>query len=432
MKRTLACEVPKKIGETVFLQGWVNNLRPLGKLCFLVLRDRSGVIQTVLYDCPDLVRDLKEEAVVELTGRVRPDARAPHGCEVEVHELKILRTPVETLPIQINRPHSVLNTKLETLLTHRVLALRNPEIGAIFKVQAELIHGFREFLIEEGFLEVHTPKIVASGTEGGTELFPVQYFERTAYLAQSPQFYKQMLVGAGFERVFEVGPVYRAEPHSTTRHLNEYISLDIEMGFIESEHDLLALEARLLRHMFARVKERCAKELELYKATVPDVPEKIPQITLAEAHKILQEKFNKHNSGDLDPESERLLCRYAQEELGCELLFVTHYPREKRPMYAMPDSENPALTRSFDLLYKGLEITTGGQRIHEYERLIESMRGRGLDPGNFEFYLEVFKYGMPPHGGFAIGAERLTMQLLNLANVREASLFPRDRTRLTP
>jgi len=432
MQRTLASEVPNKIGEMVFLQGWVNNLRPLGKLCFIVLRDRSGLIQTVLYGRPDLVKALKEESVVELTGRVRPDPRAPYGCEVEVHELNIIRTPIETPPIQINRPYHVFNAKLETLLTHRVLALRNPKIGAIFKVQAELIHGFREFLTQEGFLEVHTPKIVASGTEGGTELFPVQYFERTAYLAQSPQFYKQMLVGAGFERVFEVGPVYRAEPHSTTRHLNEYISLDIEMGFIESEQDLLALEARLLRYMFERVQDRCAKELELYRAAVPNVPERIPQLKLSEAQEILRKKFNKHSSGDLDPESERLLCRYAQEELGCELLFVTHYPREKRPMYAMPDPVDPTLTRSFDLLYKGLEITTGGQRIHEYERLVESIRGRGLDPANFEFYLKVFKYGMPPHGGFAIGAERLTMQLLNLANVREASLFPRDRTRLTP
>lgn len=432
MKRTLACAVPEKIGETVFLQGWVNNLRPLGKLCFIVLRDRSGLIQTVLYGRSDLVKQLQEEAVIELTGRVRSEARAPHGCEVEVQELRILRTPAGTLPIQVNRPHEMLNTKLETLLTHRVLSLRNPEIGAIFTVQAEFIHGFRDFLTQEGFLEIHTPKIVASGTEGGTELFRVQYFERTAYLAQSPQFYKQMLVGAGFERVFEVGPVYRAEPHSTTRHLNEYISLDVEMGFIESEQDLLALEARLLQYMFERVTTRCAQELAIYDAAVPQVPEKIPQITLAEAQVILREKFNKYNSGDLDPESERLLCRYAQEELGCELLFVTHYPSERRPMYAMPDAENPALTRSFDLLYKGLEITTGGQRIHEYERLVSNMQQRGLDPLNFEFYLEVFRYGMPPHGGFAIGAERLTMQLLNLANVREASFFPRDRTRLTP
>jgi nondiscriminating aspartyl-tRNA synthetase len=430
MQRTLAADVPRKVGEIVFLQGWVNNLRPLGKLCFVVVRDRSGFIQTVLYDRPDLVRQLREEAVIELVGRVRPDARAPHGCEVEVHEMKIVSAPLAPLPIPISRP--LLHIKLETMLTHRVLSLRHPKIGAIFKVQAELIHGFREFLMSEGFLEVHTPKIVASGTEGGTELFPVQYFERTAYLAQSPQFYKQMLVGAGYERVFEVGPVYRAEPHSTTRHLNEYISLDIEMGFIESEQDLLALEARLLRHMFARVHERCAKELEMYGVTVPKIPERIPQITLAQAHEILHERFDKRIAGDLDPESERLLCRYAQEEWGCELLFVTHYPREKRPMYAMPDPHNPALTRSFDLLYKGLEITTGGQRIHEYEQLVESIRGRGLDPANFEFYLEVFKYGMPPHGGFAIGAERLTMQLLNLSNVREASFFPRDRTRLTP
>ncbi|MCS6903075.1 MAG: aspartate--tRNA(Asn) ligase [Candidatus Bipolaricaulota bacterium] len=432
MIRTLAIEVPHKLNEKVFLQGWVYNLRPIGKLCFLVLRDRSGTVQAVLYDRADLAQQLREESVIELVGYVRRDERAPNGCEVLISDLKILSTPPEALPIQINRPRAALNTRLETLLEHRVLGLRHPEIGAIFRVQAELVHGFREFLTHEGFLEVHTPKIVASGTEGGTELFPVQYFDRTAYLAQSPQFYKQMLVGAGFERVFEVGPVYRAEPHSTTRHLNEYISLDIEMGFIESEQDLLALEARLLRHIFARVRERCARELAIYSATVPDVPDKIPQITLAEAQEILQERFNKQNAGDLDPESERLLCRYAQEELGCELLFVTHYPREKRPMYAMPDPEDPTLTRSFDLLYKGLEITTGGQRIHRYEMLVESIRGRGLDPKNFEFYLEVFKCGMPPHGGFAIGAERLTMQLLNLANVREASFFPRDRTRLTP
>lgn len=432
MTRTLAAEVSSRLNEKVFLQGWVYNLRPIGKLCFLVLRDRSGTVQAVLYDRPDLVQQLREESVIELIGYVRRDERAPHGCEVLISDLKILSTPLETLPIQINRPRAALNARLETLLEHRVLSLRHPEIGAIFRVQAELVHGFREFLTQEGFLEVHTPKIVASGTEGGTELFPVQYFDRTAYLAQSPQFYKQMLVGAGFERVFEVGPVYRAEPHSTTRHLNEYISLDIEMGFIESEQDLLALEARLLRHMFARVKDRCAKELAIYGVTVPDVPEKIPQITLSDAQQILREKFNKHNAGDLDPESERLLCRYAQEELGCELLFVTHYPREKRPMYAMPDSKNPQLTRSFDLLYKGLEITTGGQRIHQYEMLVESMKSRGLDPANFEFYLEVFKSGMPPHGGFAIGAERLTMQVLNLSNVREASFFPRDRTRLTP
>jgi nondiscriminating aspartyl-tRNA synthetase len=432
MTRTLACEVPHKLNETVRLQGWIHNLRTIGKLCFIVLRDRSGTMQTVLYNRPDLASQLKEESVVELIGFVKLDDRAPGGCEIQIENLQILRTPLDTLPIQINRPREAINTRLETMLEHRVLSLRNPEIGAIFKIQAELVHGFRDFLRSEGFWEVHTPKIVASGTEGGTELFPLQYFERQAYLAQSPQFYKQMLVGAGFERVYEVGPVYRAEPHSTTRHLNEYISLDIEMGFIESEQDLMALEARMLKFIFKSLEKRCARELDLYSVKVPCVPERIPQVTLAQAFEILKSKFDKEFEGDLDPESERLLCRYAQEELGSELLFVTHYPRKKRPMYAMPDDTDPELTRSFDLLYKGLEITTGGQRIHQYEMLVESIRGRGLDPNAFEFYLEVFKYGMPPHGGFAIGAERLTMQLLGLANVREACFFPRDRTRLTP
>lgn len=432
MMRTLACEVPHKLNETVHLQGWIHNLRAIGKLCFIILRDRTGTIQTVLYNQPDLASQLQEESVVELMGHVKPDDRAPAGCEVQISELKILRTPVETLPIQINRPREAFNARLETMLEHRVLSLRNPEIGAIFKIQAELIHGYRDFLRQEGFLEIHTPKIVASGTEGGTELFPIQYFERQAYLAQSPQFYKQMLVGAGFERVFEVGPVYRAEPHSTARHLNEYISLDIEMGFIENEQDLMALEAQLLKFIFENLEKRCARELEMYNVKIPRMPEKIPQVPLEQAFEILKRKFNKEFEGDLDPESERLLCRHTQEELGSELIFVTHYPKTKRPMYAMPDEENPELTRSFDLLYKGLEITTGGQRIHQYEKLVESMRGRGLNPEAFEFYLEVFKYGMPPHGGFAIGAERLTMQLLGLSNVREACFFPRDRTRLTP
>ncbi len=432
MVRTLACEVPHKLQETIQLQGWVHNVRAMGKLCFLILRDRSGTTQTVLYNRPDLVSQLQDECVVEITGYVNPDERAPNGCDVQISELKIVRTPVDAPPIQINRPREALSVRLETMLEHRVLSLRHPEIGAIFKIQSELVHGFRDFLRGENFTEIHTPKIVASGTEGGTELFPLQYFERSAFLAQSPQFYKQMLVGAGFERVYEVGPVYRAEQHSTSRHLNEYISLDVEMGFIQSEQDLMALESRMLKFIFENLEKRCARELAMYGVTVPRVPAMIPQVTLAQAFEILKSKYNHEFEGDLAPESERLLCRYAQEELGSELIFVTHYPRKKRPVYAMPDDANPELTLSFDLLYKGLEITTGGQRIHQYEKLVESMRGRELTPEAFEFYLEVFKYGMPPHGGFAIGAERLTMQLLGLANVREACFFPRDRTRLTP
>jgi nondiscriminating aspartyl-tRNA synthetase len=273
---------------------------------------------------------------------------------------------------------------------------------------------------------------VAAGTEGGTALFAVQYFERTAYLAQSPQFYKQMLVGAGFERVYEVGPVYRAEEHNTKRHLNEYISLDYEMGFIDDFREITAVETELLRHSFAPIERTCPRELELHHAEIPKVPAEIPHIRLAEALNILRERYDKHVEDDLDPEGEKLLCQYAKEEWGTEFVFVTHYPRDTRPMYAMPSEEDPALTNSFDLLYKGLEITTGGQRIHDYHMLVESIRARGLDPADFDFYLEIFKYGMPPHGGLAIGAERLTAQLLNLPNVRQASLFPRDRTRIVP
>jgi len=397
-----------------------------------VLRDRTGFVQCKLKGERELASKLEEEAALELVGTVVRDERAPEGIEIDVEELSILSAPVEPPPIQINRPLDVIGMRLETALSHRALSLRHPEIGAVFRVRAELIWAFREFLRDQGFLEVQTPKIVAAGTEGGTALFSVQYFERKAYLAQSPQFYKQMLVGAGYERVYEVGPVYRAEEHSTTRHLNEYISLDYEMGFIDDFREITQLETELLRFMFDHVERACPKELEIYRAELPKVPKEIPHLKLSEAAEILKERFGKDATGDLDPEGEKLLCQYAREEWGTEFVFVTHYPREERPMYAMPNEEDPTLTNSFDLLYKGLEITTGGQRIHQYEMLAESIRSRGLDPKDFDFYLEIFKYGMPPHGGLAIGAERLTAQLLNLSNVRESSFFPRDRTRIVP
>jgi nondiscriminating aspartyl-tRNA synthetase len=430
--RTWAEDVKGRVSERVRLKGWVHTVRELGKLVFVVLRDRTGTVQCKIKGQKDVAKELEEEAAVELVGTVVEDPRAPGGVEVDVEELRILARPVEPPPIQINRPLNVIGMRLETILNHRALSLRHPEIGSVFRVRAELIWAFREYLKGQGFLEVQTPKIVAAGTEGGTALFPVRYFEETAYLAQSPQFYKQMLVGAGYERVFEVGPVYRAEEHSTTRHLNEYISLDYEMGFIDDFREITQLETELLRFMFEHVERTCLKELELYKADVPKVPKEIPHIRLSEAARILKEHYDKAVDGDLDPEGEKLLCEYAKERWGTEFVFVTHYPREKRPMYAMPSEEDPALTNSFDLLYKGLEITTGGQRIHDYHMLVESIRSRGLDPKDFDFYLEIFKYGMPPHGGLAIGAERLTAQLLNLPNVRQASFFPRDRTRLVP
>jgi len=430
MERTWINEVKGHVGERVLLKGWAHTLRVIGKLTFILLRDRTGLVQCKLKGKRGV--GLEEEAALRVIGTVVEDPRAPEGIEVDVEDLQVLSAPIEPPPLQVNRPLELIDIRLETALTHRALSLRHPQIGSVFKVKAELIWAFREFLRSQGFLEVQTPKIVAAGTEGGTALFEVQYFEKKAYLAQSPQFYKQMLVGAGYERVFEVGPVYRAEEHNTARHLNEYLSLDYEMGFIDDFREITKLETELLRFMFEHISRACGGELEIYGAEVPEVPKEIPHLRLSEASEILKARYNKEVDGDLDPEGEKLICQYAKEEWGTELIFITHYPREHRPMYAMPNKEDPTLTNSFDLLYKGLEITTGGQRIHDYEMLVESIRSRGLDPRDFDFYLEIFKYGMPPHGGLAIGAERLTAQLLGLANVREASFFPRDRTRIVP
>jgi nondiscriminating aspartyl-tRNA synthetase len=293
------------------------------------------------------------------------------------------------------------------------------------------VKSFADFLRSEGFLQMHTSKIISAGTEGGTNLFPIQYFEQTAYLAQSPQFYKQMMVGAGYERVFEIGFVYRAEDHATSRHINEYLSLDFEMGFIESEQDVINQEIRLLQYMFEQIKKNCAEELKLHNIELPEI-KTIPQIRLADAIKIIKEKSNKkvETENDLDPEGERLICEYSKKEFDSDFVYITYYPASGRPFYTMPDGTG--LTRGFDLLYKGLEVTTGSQRINNFQMLVDNMVKFGLKPENFEFYLEIFRYGMPAHGGLAIGAERLTQQILNLKNIREASLFPRDRYRLTP
>jgi nondiscriminating aspartyl-tRNA synthetase len=294
-----------------------------------------------------------------------------------------------------------------------------------------VVDAFRDYLKPQKFTEIHTSKIVASATEGGAELFKIDYFGRKAFLAQSPQFYKQIMVGV-FERVLEVGFVYRAEKHDTPRHLNEYLSLDVEMGFISGLDDLLDLETGLLKHIFKRVREENEEELKLFNALIPDI-EFIPRLTLKEVTGILKEEFGKPVIGlDLDAEGERLITEYARKKWGTELVFITHYPLSKRPMYTYPDPANPELSLSFDLIFRGLEITTGGQRIHNYRLLVEKIKERGLNPDDFSYYLDTFKFGMPPHGGFAIGAERLVSRILNLPNIRMASLFPRDRHRLIP
>jgi len=330
-------------------------------------------------------------------------------------------------------PEAVVKNRLETLLEHRAVSLRIPDVLDVFRVQDVILAAFRSYLRGQGFTEIASPKLVLVGAEGGSAVFEVNYFGRTAYLAQSPQFYKQLMVGSGLERVFEVGHAYRAEKSETARHLTEYLSLDVEMGFIQSEQDLLRLQVELLRAIFDAVRHNCAHILKQKRATLPEFDE-IPQVSFPQAKRALAEKFEKTDGleGDLDTEGERLISRWAEEELGSELLFITGYHLDRRPMYTMPDPDNPPLTRSFDLLFRGVEITTGGQRIHDYDRLLGSIRSRGLQPRDFEGYLAAFKHGMCPHGGMATGMERLLMQMLRLRNVREASPFPRDRYRLSP
>lgn len=434
MERILVSEVKNYVGKEILLKGWIHQIRPLSKFAFVLLRDRTGIVQTIVTDLKQInINELERESAIELWGRVKLEKQAPDGVEVEVTKINVVSKTFAPLPFEVNRTQEMLNLKIDMILDHRPFSLRNPEIGSVFKIQAEIVRSFAEFMRQQGFLEVHTSKIIAQGTEGGTALFPIQYFEQKAYLAQSPQFYKQMLVGAGYERVFEIGFVYRAEDHATSRHINEYLSLDYEMGFIDSYQDVMKLEVEFLRQLFNNLKTNCAKELNIHKISLPEIKE-IPQIPLLEAMKIIKQEFGREPArpDDLDPDGEKMVCEYAAKKFGSEFVYISNYPATARPFYTMPDFENPGLTKSFDLLYKGLEVTTGSQRIHDYKMLVDNIKQFKMNPEAFDFYLEIFRYGMPPHGGLAIGTERLTQQILNLKNVREACLFPRDRYRLTP
>ena len=341
---------------------------------------------------------------------------------------EIISEAIEPTPIEI--PKEEFSANPDTLLEYRHVSLRGVKARAALKVQAELVKGFRSFLNDQGFTEIFTPKLVAAGAEGGANLFEVDYYGKRAYLAQSPQLYKQIMVGV-FERVYEVAPVYRAEQSHTTRHLSEYLSLDVEFGFIESESDVMDLEETMLKTMMSRVLEHCKTELGLFEAAVPDIEVKFPRIPLMEARQLVKEKYGYETGGkDLDPEAERLISKWAKEEHGCDFVFVTNYPQAARPFYTYP-IEN-GLTRGFDLIFRGVEVTSGGQRIHQHAMLVEELQKRKMNPEAFTGYLEVFKHGMPPHGGFAIGAERITALLLGISNVRFARAFPRDGSRLQP
>ena len=432
VERVYICDLKSHIGRRVVLGGWIHSVRKQGKIVFILLRDRTGIAQIITEPGVVKEQDLRNETVIYATGTVMEDERAEGGVELSMSSVQVLSAPSKKLPILVNDKAVFQKLELETMLNNRVLSLRNPKRNLIFTLQADIIDSFRNYLRGERFTEVTTPKIIATGTEGGTQLFSVDYFDRLSYLAQSPQFYKQMLVGSGYERVFEIGHVYRAEEHNTSRHLNEYLSLDYEMGFIENEHDVMDVEEGFIIHLFNRLNSDHAKALEIYGQTLP-VPDKIPRMPIKEACAILEREYNKRLQGyDLDPEGEKLICEWAKKNHDTELLFLTEYPLSKRPVYTMPLESDPEFTRSFDLLFRGLEITTGGQRIHDYQMLIDAFESRGLDHREFDYYIDTFAYGMPPHGGLAIGLERITAQILGLANVREASIFPRDRGRIVP
>ncbi len=420
------------VGKTVKMNGAVHNIRDMGEFAFVILRKAEGLVQCVYEEGKtefDL-KNLKEESAVEVTGVVELEERAPQDFELRLTGIRVLSEPAETMPIAINKWK--MNTSLETRLSLRPVSLRNVRERAKFKIQEGIVRGFREFLSSQGFTEVHTPKIVSRGAEGGANVFKLNYFNKKAELGQSPQFYKQMMVGA-FDRVFEVAPVFRAEKHNTTRHLNEYIGLDFEMGYIDSFEDVMAMETGFLKYTMELLKSEYKKELDMLGIDLPSIS-RIPHVRFAEAKQLISEKYNRkiRNPFDLEPEEEVLIGRYFKEEYDSDFVFVTHYPSKKRPFYAMDDPEDTSVTLSFDLLYKGLEITTGGQRIHDYQMILEKMEKRGMDPEDIKDYLMIFKYGMPPHGGLGIGLERLTMRLLDEQNVRETSLFPRDVTRLEP
>ena len=419
-------------GKEIRMNGAVHTIRHMGEVAFVILRKSRGLVQCV-YEAgiTDFdIRELKEESAVEVMGVVKAEERAPQGFEIRLKEIRVLSRPAEPLPLAVSKWK--LNTSLETKLSLRPISLRNVRERAKFKIQEGIVRGFRDYLLSRDFTEIRTPKIVARGAEGGSNVFKLEYFNKKAELGQSPQFYKQTMVGV-YDRVFEAAPVFRAEKHNTTRHLNEYTSLDFEMGYIDSFRDVMDMETGMLQYVMKLLEQDYKKELDMLAVTLPEVG-RIPAVRFDQAMELVSRKYDRkiRNPYDLEPEEELLIGRYFQEEYGSDFVFVTHYPSKKRPFYAMDDPADPRFTLSFDLLFRGLEVTTGGQRIHDYREITAKMEKRGMDPEDIASYLMIFKYGMPPHGGLGIGLERLTMRLLDEQNVREASLFPRDVTRLEP
>jgi nondiscriminating aspartyl-tRNA synthetase len=435
--RTLAAELPQRVGEQVTLQGWLHRRRTLKSVAFLVLRDRTGLAQAVFAGPHEAaaVEGIPEETVLQVTGTAVANPQAPGGVEVTGPAVTALSGPAEAPPFDLYRP--TVTAALPTILDHAPVALRHPLLRARHAISAASATGFRAALDGLGFTEIHTPKVVASATESGANVFALDWFGSRAYLAQSPQFFKQAMVGV-FERVYEVGPVFRAEPHDTARHLAQYTSLDAELGFVADHRQVMEVLREAVAGMAAAVGERAAHECGLLGVAPPEVPRRIPEIHFVEAQELLAGHAAEHTGEDprgepdLAPAHERWLSAWAEREHGSEFLFVTGYPMAKRPFYTHPEPGRPQFSNSFDLLFRGLELVTGGQRLHRIEDYLSALAERGEPAGPYEGYLAAFRHGMPPHGGFALGLERWTARLTGADNVRLAALFPRDISRLVP
>jgi nondiscriminating aspartyl-tRNA synthetase len=427
MQRILSSGLPAHVGRRVTIAGWVHRRRVLKSVVFLIVRDAGGLAQVVVRedDPRAVVEALTEETVVEVDGTVAANPAAPGGVELVGPAVRAPDGLAVPPPFDLYRPS--VAASLPTRLDHAAVALRHPARQALFRASAAAVKGFRSTLDAAGFVEVHTPKIVASATESGANVFAIDYFGRPAFLAQSPQFYKQMLVGV-FSRVYEVGPVFRAEPHDTGRHLAQYTSLDVELGFIRDHRDVMAVLRDVLAGMVGAVAERSLK------ADRPDVPAEIPVVHFADAVEMVSAATGTDITGepDLAPADERWLGEWARETHGSDFLFVEGYPLAKRPFYTHPDPDRPAHSNGFDLLFRGMELVTGGQRRHRYDDYVAALAARGESTEPYEAYLDAFRHGLPPHGGFAIGLERFMMRLVRAGNVREVTLFPRDLHRLTP
>ncbi len=433
MQRILSSELPAAAGRHVTLAGWVHRRRQLAAVSFLIVRDRTGLAQVVVREDAARARlaEIGEETAVRVTGTAVTSPAAPGGVEVVDPEIEVLSSLAEPPPFDLYRP--AVSASLPTILDNAAVALRHQRLAAPPLLATASVAGFRAALETKGFVAVHTPKVVAFATESGANVFPMDYFGEQAYLAQSPQLYKQMLVGV-FERVYEVGPVFRAEPHDTARHLAQYTSLDVEFGFIDDHLDVLAVVRDAIGGMVEEIAHRCERQIGSLNAAVPAVPDSIPTVHFADALEMIGKDLGVDLSAepDLAPPHERWLSDWGLKEHGSEFLAVIGYPMVKRPFYTHPDPARPQYSNSFDVLFRGLELVTGGQRLHRYEDYLAALAASTQPPEPYEGYLAAFRHGMPPHGGFAIGLERWVARLVGAANIREVTLFPRDLHRLTP